>query len=163
MGEKRAGGPASSSPAEKYSGCKSRYRLRRFLTLTAFCALDASLTENPESLGKCGIFGVFQSVEVERRRKLGTRSSAAKVAFFSAITFFSLKIILICVCSERVSRGSDFKHIFIIHWMSTAIRGKRTQFQVANKLADALSWLIIFISRTASAENHVSPGHVAAH
>jgi hypothetical protein len=32
-----------------------------------------------------------------------------------------------------------------------AIRGKRTQFQVANKLADALSWLITFISRTASA------------
>lgn len=98
-------------------------------------------------------------------KEVGNAELGGKSAFISAITFFSLKIILKCVWFERVSRGSDSKYCFIIHWMTISIRVEkktRTQFQIANKLADALSWLIPLISRTASAGNHASPGYVAA-
>jgi hypothetical protein len=95
--------------------------------------------------------------------EVGNAELGGKSCLHLRNNFFLVEDHLLCVCSERVSRGSDLKYLFIIHWMSSAIRGERTQFQVANKLADALSWLIILISRTASAGNHVSPGHVAAH
>lgn len=49
--------------------------------------------------------------------EVGNAELSGKSAFTSAITFFSLKNILRCICFERVSWGSHSKYLFIILWM----------------------------------------------
>jgi hypothetical protein len=126
MGEKRAGGPASSSPAEKYSGCKSRYRLRTVFDCDSFLCAGRIFDRKTGILREMWhLWCVSECGGGEK--EVGNAELGGKSAFISVITFLSLVIILICVRFKRVSRGSDSKYFFIIHWMSIAIRGERRQ------------------------------------